>query len=315
MSGLYRPGQRHRRDVARRVNAARGLGRLRLQGPRIRRYPAGRVDEAGIAHHSRCFVRRHGDQEVEAHLGTVLEHDAPRRGVDAQRFLLRMERDRALGKLRLDVAAHFRAGGRHRRAFHRVDRDPRFTGHAATFESMVQEHRRFVRRGRALERRLRNEDREVAAREALEHGPQPLRAGHGVERVPTLGEPRNARFAQVGAERDYEVIPRERFPARRDLSAREVDRHEVGLQEGHAGVEQCGTRLRDLLERALAEHDPGLPRSDIEAGRSVYNDDRVVLRRQPAKRVRGGDSAEAAAEDDRGLRAHLVSLRACAARP
>ena len=184
-----------------------------------------------------------------------------------------------------------------------------FARETPTLESVVQHHRRLVRRGRALERRLRDQDRQVAAREPLQHRPQAFRAFHRVESVRGLGEPRNAGFVQVGAERDHQIVPSERLHAGGDLPVRKIDPRNIGLQEPHAGVEQRRTRLRDLLERPLAEHDPGLAGADVKAVRPVHDDDAVLLRRQPPKRVRGGDPAEAAAEDDR-LSADLASFRA-----
>src|SRR5262249_13627902 len=154
---------------------------------------------------------------------------------------------------------------------------------ATALEGLLQQHRRLVWRGRALEGHLRDEKDELAARKALERVPEALRALDRIERLRRFREAGNRGEVGICAERDDELVEAQRDLVGRDATLRELDREHARLHEANSRIEQRRSRPRDVFVLPVAERHPGLPSTDVEVGGPVDDDDLVLRREQPAQ--------------------------------
>ena len=286
--------ERYPGDVADGVDAGdAGFERATVGG-----HPAALGEEPGIAYDRRRPVRRHVQEQVEVSRGPMGEYQAARRHIDPRHLVLRVVRD----ALRLDDLAHaggqLRAGHQHWAGLRRIEVDPHAVPNSAATECACDQHRRFVRRCRALVRGRRGEHGDPATRQRRQLVVEGSRPAQRIQIVTAVGEAGNRLRCQIGAERHdhrvaYKVLPRDAHRAR--LGVKLLDGAYADLD---AFSDEHRERPLDRFRRSVADRDPEQRRLEERLAFAVDEHHPMSRGEQLAKTIGGDEAADAATEDE-----------------
>jgi hypothetical protein len=240
-------------------------------------------------------------QEIEVGGHAVGEGEPAGRRVDLRHLVLGVVRD----ALRLDHlpdgSGHVRSGDAHRSRLRGVQLDGDLLTDAAPPAVVLEQHRRLVRRRRALVGRCGRHQDEPPGAKRGQRVTQALGSLHRAEVVARVREAGDDLGREVRAERDHHVVALERSAVHLYTPVRGIDGGDRAANDLDASPAEAFQRSRDLLRGPGARHEPQERWGEDVPLLAVDEHDAVVGRQLLAKLDCGHNTADTAAEHEDGL--------------